>query len=306
MDRVSSKPAPRNPRPPRRGTNLKLLRDRPGMAWTHVTSALGARSQRHLFADVEAYCLFIGHARSGSTLVGSLLSAHREMVIAHELDTLRFIQWRFRRDQLFHLVLRRDAEFHARGHRHGDNGYDYAVADSWQGRFDRLRVIGDKKAGASTRKLADRPELLDRLRGTVGVPLRLIQVTRNPFDNIASISKHGKSLAEAADRYFARCATLATVRKATRPEELTVVKHEDLVAEPEAALRRLCHFLGVQADDPYLAECARIVNVTPNQRRAESEWDPDLVATVTERMRAYPFLDGYGFDDTVRPRRGPT
>ncbi|MGH3850086.1 MAG: sulfotransferase, partial [Pseudonocardiaceae bacterium] len=210
-------------------TNLKHLRSRPGMAWTHVTSALGARADRALFADVAAYCLFIGHARSGSTLVGSLLSAHPEMVIAHELDTLRFVQWHYTRDQLFHLVLRRDAEFDERGRRHGANDYTYVVPDSWQGRFETLRVLGDKKAGASTRKLGDRPELLDRLRRTVGMPIRLIQITRNPFDNISSIARQGKGLDEAANRYFARCDTLAKIHDTTRDGEVSVIKHEDLV-----------------------------------------------------------------------------
>ncbi len=273
------------------------------MAWTHVTSAVGARAERRLFDEVTAYCLFIGHARSGSTLVGSLLSAHPDVVIAHELDTLRFVQWRYTRDQLFHLVLRRDAEFASRGHRHGDNGYEYAVAGGWQGRHRQLRVVGDKKAGASTRRLGDHPDLLDRLRRTVRVPLRLIQVTRNPFDNIASIARHGKSLSEAADRYFARCATLAGIWRTVGADELRATRHEDLVAEPEATLSELCRFIGVAADEQYLSSCAEVIHAEPNRRRAETAWDPDLVARVEHRMRAYPFLEGYGFEDAPEPRR---
>ncbi len=279
-----------------RSTNLKLLRGKSGMALTHATSALAARGQRHLFAHVEAFCLFVGHARSGSTLVGSLLGAHPEVVIAHELDVLRFVQWHYGRDQIYSLILRRDAEFHSRGRRHGSNGYDYAVSDSWQGRFTQIRVLGDKKAGATTRKLAERPELLDRLRTKVGVPLRLIQITRNPFDNIASVSTHGKSLADAADRYFARCATLAKVAADAGSGEMVVVRHEDLVADPGGALSRLWRFLGVTPEPAEVTRCAAVVNETPNRRSTEAHWTPELISSICDRMAYFDFLKGYGYD----------
>ncbi|MGQ0745132.1 MAG: sulfotransferase family protein [Acidimicrobiales bacterium] len=286
----------------RGGENLKALRSRPGMAWTYVVSAIDQRADHHRFGAVEAYCLFVGHARSGSTLVGSLLSAHPQAVIAHELDTLRFVQWRYTRAQLFHLVLRRDAEFSARGRRHGDNGYDYSVAGSWQGEHTDLRVLGDKKAGATTRKLGDNPELLARLRKTVRVPLRLIHVTRNPYDNIASVARHGRTLAESADRYFARCATLATISKHASPGELIVAHHEDLIAKPHATLGGLARFLGLDADSSWARSCAGSINPSPNRRRHQVDWPDRLVESIAERMRAFDFLGGYAFDEQVNIR----
>ena len=46
------------------------------------------RPEAHLFSQVQACCLFIGYARSGHSLVGSFLNAHRHAVIAHELNLL--------------------------------------------------------------------------------------------------------------------------------------------------------------------------------------------------------------------------
>ncbi len=37
------------------------------------------------FEELDTFLFFIGYPRSGHTLIGSLLDAHPEMVIAHEL-----------------------------------------------------------------------------------------------------------------------------------------------------------------------------------------------------------------------------
>jgi hypothetical protein len=267
------------------------------MVLTWGLSALAAPRHRSLFDQVETYCMFVGHARSGSTLLGALLSAHPSMVIAHELDALRFVRWRFGRDQLFELLLRKDAEFAAAGHRHGRNPYNFAVPDGWQGRFRELKVIGDKKAGASVRKLGEHPELLDRLRRTVGVPVRMVHTVRNPFDNISTIARQGKSLEKAVHRYFERCETIRHVHEAAGATEVTVVRHEELVAEPVAVLSRLCVFLGVDADEDYLGSCASIVRSSPNRTRTAAGWTPELIDEVERRIAGYRFLEGYTFSE---------
>ena len=285
-----------------RALRLKRLRNRPGMVVTWALSAATAPRHRALFDGVETYCMFVGHARSGSTLLGALLSAHPSMVIAHELDALRFVRWRFGRDQLFELLLRKDAEFAAAGHRHGTNPYHYAVPDGWQGRFRELKVIGDKKAGASVRKLGEHPELLERLRRTVRVPVRIVHTVRNPFDNMSTISRQGKSLEEAARRYFQRCDTIADVRQAASPGEVAEVRHEELVAAPVAVLSRLCTFLGVEPDEEYLTSCASIVRPSPNRTRLGADWTPELISEVERRIGEYPFLAGYTFEEGVDRR----
>ena len=43
-------------------------------------SMANAGRYRDALADLETYCLFIGYQRSGSSLIGSLLDAHPEVV----------------------------------------------------------------------------------------------------------------------------------------------------------------------------------------------------------------------------------
>lgn len=61
--------------------------------------------------SIEKYCMFVGYPRSGHSLVGSLLDAHPNIVIAHELDALRYIKEGFNKKQLFYLLLEKSQRF---------------------------------------------------------------------------------------------------------------------------------------------------------------------------------------------------
>src|SRR5262245_54048072 len=71
----------------------------------YVGSAIRSRRYRDDLSSVRTFLLFIGHPRSGHSLVGSLLDAHPSMVVSHELDVLKYVAAGYRRDQLMTLVL---------------------------------------------------------------------------------------------------------------------------------------------------------------------------------------------------------
>jgi hypothetical protein len=118
-------------------------------AAVYATTALDAfrPRERATFRDVERFCFFIGYSRSGHTLVGTMLNAHPEVVIAHELDAVTFVRHGFRRAQLFPLLVQRDQRFGTQGRTW--SGYQYEIPGQFQGRYDTLRVLGDKRARSS-------------------------------------------------------------------------------------------------------------------------------------------------------------
>ncbi len=194
------RPAPARPNE----DELDLALRPPDSRWAEAAllarAAAGGVRHRRALRDVEAFFLMLGYARSGSTLVGSLLDAHPNMVVAHEADILRYVRPGVTRSQLFGILLERDRQF---GHiERRWHGFDYAVPGGSQGRFTTLRVVGDKHAGRATRRLWHDPPLLEQLRTRVRVPIRVLHVTRNPFDNIASIAQsRGLALSPAIDVY---------------------------------------------------------------------------------------------------------
>jgi hypothetical protein len=244
------------------------------------------------FGNVERFCLFVGFPRSGTTLVGTLLNAHPHIVIAQELDVLRYVRLGLRRDQIYSMILRRDREFAAAGFRW--TGYDYTVPGQYQGRYQRLQVIGDKRAGMTTNRLRERPELIDRVRRTVGVPLRVIHVVRSPFDTAATMARRRQcDLSFAIDHYARLAVTVDQVRSALDPEELIDLRYEELTADPQGQLRRLCEFVGVSADASYLGDCGVQVRAGGSRSREATQWSDADREAVEDLIAGRPVLAGY-------------
>jgi hypothetical protein len=256
-----------------------------------VWSAWLARRLRGDFATVERFCLFVGYPRSGHSIVGTMLEAHPDAVIAHELNAPPLILGGIGRDRLYARIVARSRWFHLRGSR---TNYDYRVPGQWQGRFRTLRVIGDKRGGAVTRALGEHPDLLHRTRDLTGVPLRLIHVVRDPLDNVAAIARwHDMTLADAADYYFAHCATLERCASLWSGDELITVRHEDFVRDPETTLRALCAFLGLEPEPGWLASCCAVVFPQPTRSGQSAPWPDGLAESVVERARGYAHLASY-------------
>jgi hypothetical protein len=274
---------------------LPVARRYPALA---AITSVRSRRLRHDFASVRSFLLFVGHPRSGHSLVGALVDAHPNAVVAHELDVLKYVEAGFGRDQLFTLLVGHQESRAAGGLRSG-SGYTYEVPDQWQGRYERIDVIGDKKGGRSTARLAERPELFDRLGATVDVPVKLVQVVRNPYDNIATMYRRGPRipLAEHAATYFRLAATVRDLRKRVDDDHFHELRLEDLIDDPTTSLRRLTDFLGLEPAPGYLAASAGIVFPTGRRTRTDAPWTSELLELVATEASAYPNLDGYRFDE---------
>ncbi|MGH9154910.1 MAG: sulfotransferase family protein [Acidimicrobiales bacterium] len=276
------------------GDILRQARNNVDLPLQFFTSALHGLGDAKLFSAVESYCMFVGYPRSGHSLVGSLLDAHPEAVIAHELDALRFVRAGFGRSQLYSQLLRNSQGYGERR----EIVYDYTVPNQWQGRFRRIRVIGDKKGGRSTWRLGEAPRLLQRLQKVVGVPIRFIHVIRNPFDNIATIYRRSAppgGLTAAADRYIGLCATMASLADRLGPDPMLEIRHEELLSDPAETIARLCSFVGLEADPGFVSDCAGILFEAPNRTRDSVDWPAPLVDRVDAAIERYPFLRGYSY-----------
>jgi hypothetical protein len=257
-------------------------------------SAWAERRYRDAFDRVSRFTLFVGYPRSGHSLVGALLNAHRDAVISHELDAPSYILAGCARNALYARILARAYWFDLRGN---TSNHVYAVPGQWQGRFAELRTIGDKRGGAVTRAIAAHPDFLERVRSLVRVPLRLVHVVRNPFDNIAAISIwHDMTLEQSVDYYFEHARTTAKLEELCENDEVVTLHHEDLLANPEPVLVDLCGKLGLDLYPGYLEDCRRVLLASPTYTRRKRVWPASLLAEVERRMRAAPVLSGYTFD----------
>jgi hypothetical protein len=266
-----------------------------------MTFSIGAARMRVALESVETYSVFIGHARSGHSVLGALLDAHPQVTISDELDALRYVSAGFGRRQLLYGSVDRARRQAANLRRKGGLGgtsYSYHVPGEWQGRFTQLRVVGDSQAGWATRRLARDRRLLHRLERTMApLSLRFVHVIRNPFDNVATMMlRGGRSFDNAFDQYATNCRSIVAMAGDLGSERLLRVRHEQLTADPETTVRDACRFLGVDPTDEYVSAASGIVYRTPSLSRKRVEWPAERVDRVRRLIDETDFLAGYGVD----------
>jgi hypothetical protein len=265
----------------------------------YIHAALRGWRQRRAFDSVDTYCGFVGYPRSGHTLVAALLNAHPEIVLANEVGALDWLSKGFGRLQICSLILARDRASSRNGYEF--LGYRYAVPGQWQGRFRRLRVVGDKDGARDNRILGRHPELLERLGRVMRARVRLLHVVRNPYDMLATFLKRDKAVGGSAtvdDALGLGVRALETTEGILRrlpDEDALTVRHEAFVQDPRQGMRQLCTFLGVDAPDDYVEACASIVFESPRKTREGVQWSPQQIEFIQNRMIGrFDFLAGYG------------
>ena len=272
------------------------------VGWKYVATTRQSRQSADLFKNVETYCMFLGYPRSGHSIIGALLDAHPNAIIAHELADLKYIRAGFDRLRLFKLLLQNSQ---TRAHRKRESGdYFYGVPDQWQGRFTKIKVIGDKHGGGAAWRIMAWPSILERLQQKVQVPVKIVHVFRNPFDNITTMATRAAEaenipldLRLQIDRYFSLCETVMTIKKDYQKLAMIEIKQEEFIEDSFRTLNQLCKFLKLDPSDEYLKACAGIVYKSPHKSRHKVEWPKDLRKKVESRMTKFPYLKEYRFDD---------
>lgn len=253
------------------------------------------KTNPRLFSDVKAYCMFIGYPRSGHSFLGSLIDAHPNAIVAHELDTLQFVEnsLPFSKHQIFSLLLDNSRKFAQAGRTWC--GYSYEVAGQWQGKYQKLLLIGDKKGGISTIKFGQNIALISQLKKVIDMPIKAIHVIRNPFDNISTIAiKEGRTLQDAIEYYFKSVEINAKLRAKMQVHD---IKLEEIIKDPKENLTSLCRFLNLRCDAEYIEACSHITRSSPNKSRNNIDWTNYDIGEVMDKIGKYDFLKSYSFSN---------
>jgi hypothetical protein len=264
----------------------------------YIPSAWGGMSREALWRDIDCFCLFLGHSRSGHSLVGALLNAHPNIAISHESEALKYIYAGFSRQQVYNIIWNGSV---ISGEVDRDlGGYNYFVPNQWQGRIRKLKVIGDKQGEGTVLRIAASPRYIKRLNTIIDANIKFIHITRNPFDNIATISKKtpklNYELQRSIDYYFKICRVIEDFKQSLDTDSLVEIKHEEFINSPKYNLEKLCHFLNVEPFSDYLEDCEKVVYQSPNKSRYQVAWTPELVNQVESQLSHFHSLNGYSFE----------
>lgn len=281
-------------------------------------------------AGVKLLVFFVGYGRSGHSIVGSILDAHPNIVIAHEyylFDRLLAIPHENRirtKANLFDELYWSSYHSTVSGWRSDKvtrKGYNLRINGTWQGQFDqRLSVIGDKTGGSTATLYHTSPQLfkaaLKKLRLLSGVPHAAIHVVRNPYDMIATVAlfhasgdpDHTKVEASITNQFnqfdFLELATNIVLTKAAGVKAMVTgcrlnlleVHLEDLIATPSTVIHRMCDFLGVACAQEYVTVCEQKVFKHAPRSRDIVEWPPGIRVRIDTAIQQFSFFKRYSFN----------
>ena len=153
---------------------------------------------------VKAFVFFIGYGRSGSSIVSTFIDAHPHAIVSYQYGIFVDKEKEILKDKtdLFNQLYRKSQNDIKSGERSNTKkNYTLHVQSLWQGEYDRyISLIGDKNAGKTVDVYVNSPStFLNRykmLQETVGVPIKVVYVVRNPFDIISTTAlySNGKKL----------------------------------------------------------------------------------------------------------------
>jgi len=282
--------------------------------------------------DVKTFVFFLGHGRSGHSIVGSLMDSHPHMVISHQLDLFGLLasgSLAPDKSAIFNRVWRNARQTTNSGLRTESadkKGYTLSVDGLYQGRYvDHIDVIGDKEGGTTTNLLLRSPDkwsyafnIIKSLAGT----LKVVHVIRNPYDNIATslcyryikgnnfgpIKKSNDTrrinskmnstvVINKIEGYFSLFQAIVDAKKRYNLDVIEI-HGRDLISDPRGTLVKLCNDLGVTCSDNYLEICSNKIFKTESKTRYMIQWTDDQLQKIQQNIEKFSSLKGYSFDSS--------
>jgi hypothetical protein len=246
---------------------------------------------------LKRFLLIIGNARSGSTLLGAVVDAHPQAVIANESASSGVFWKNLSAEQILADVLN-NAGQNAAADR-PSRGYTYQIGLPPDAKAELL-VAGDKVWNPATLILHGKHALIPSLEDRLGVPLAFLHSIRNPFYVIATM--HARSGAPIADRirwYFMHCDAATAIRDRLRADRFLDCHHEDLLADPRGVVEKLCGFLEIPIDAGHVAAVQRKLFTQPRRTRDNIVWKDEDVRAIRDGMARFECLSRYPADSGI-------
>ena len=238
---------------------------------------------------MRKFVLAIGNARSGSTLLGSVLDSHANVLCANESDESK-VYWRGLTREAIIDGIRRNSANNTKSGRFSE-GYHYAIETPHCG---EVSIYADKIWNPALLLLAGDRGLIERLAETMQAPVALVHCIRNPFDVIATMHKRsGATLEDRTRWYFMHCEAALSLYE--RGEPILDVRSETLIADPRGTSAAMFAWLGQPTDAAHLDRIAAVVAPSANRSRDKVDWPAPLIPRIERQIADYPFLAGYAF-----------
>jgi hypothetical protein len=251
------------------------------------------------FGSLKNFCMFIGYPYSGHSLVGSIIDAHPNAAISHELHVGRLLKKGLTKEQIFPMIILNAMKFAQDGRTW--NNYSYAIPGEWNGRFTTLKVVGDKKGGKSSKFLSKKTEIFEAIGTTFDLPVKYIHVMRNPYDMISTLFRKTQnpktdSIKIAIEKFIKRIERTNKIRKSIQPEDLHDIYHEQVLSNPEESIVTLFRFLELDVPDGFIENCKKVIYAHPHKSRLDVTWSKEDIAFVSRELERFEHFSCYSYN----------
>jgi len=259
--------------------------------------------------DINKFCLFVGYARSGSSAVGSIIDAHPNAIISHEVNILTpILRKGWEKDKVFSAIIKRSSKLNKKGRWSGGvkgEVYKHVIEGQIKNKNSIINVIGDKKSDKTTRTLRSKANTdinkrrdkikrkIDMVQEVTTLPCMFIHVIRNPYDMISAQIQSSKSF---NFTHFRQSVKTMSIMKEMYPSQWIDIYHDDLIKEPRKEVCRIIDFLGLKQDEKHIEASVKHLNFTPTQRRLEIDWNKSLKKKIKGKIiKDFEFFNRYSF-----------
>ena len=289
---------------------------------------------KEYFKDAHTMALVSFFPRSGSSLLGYLLTAHRNMIVVNEpvkkeenlydIPALALLSYILYMDKMrFNEAEKVESVGESKKSPLSDSPIKriynqkeryISIPNQWQARCESLQVVGVKNSLPLAEALLEEgmlEKLKENLKESKIRRLKFIFTVRNPYDMIATdtmywarnerLRKVTKDDVDKMLDYKVRisfpemCEKGAKVFELMKPQNIFINKHEDIVRSPSKQLTKLCKFLKVPAHSDYLDDCASVIRKKLSKSRYEIEWSEEQKEEVKKIIDKYDFFSKYSW-----------
>lgn len=262
--------------------------------------------------EAKKALFFIGYPRSGHSIIGSILNAHPNTMIAHEI--MPGPQFFFSPRSFLKQIWDRATSFEA-----------YPMPGLFQGSYEgEILVVGNKRGMGTSEFVGQDPysalTQMHRLVSSMHMQLRWIHVQRNPYDNIATMALRLIYPDSASYKQFRKSnnvnSTLKSgirnkiqhaikvyfdlsnygvsfIRNKYSQNELFTLYYEDFIDHPRESIENMCIFLGLDPRPDFLDITSGYINKSTSDTRDSFIWKRELVEKIQEEMKKYLWMERY-------------
>jgi hypothetical protein len=262
---------------------------------------------------IRSFVMFMGFGRSGHSIVGQIINAHPNALVADEAAMFEDLGTSPSLEQTIDYLKTHDRSFSRRWYNkdlkvhnahpvirfilRAKSRRDFYFPGLSQGAVKLPSVIGNSKAGYTSRTVAQNPDWISSFEKSIGIPVKLINIIRNPYDMIASgIRRREASFEEICSGFEQMAEYVSRSLEILADHEILKMHQEDLLNHSEAEIRRLFEFLELPLNSQFTKIVSSRLFPSPDKSRHRVPEMADHRERIDALIAKHDFFDGYSYE----------